>query len=53
MTKTTYAGSHTEVAVETEVGPIFLVAPDWATLPRPDTRVHVAFPASGAILLLD
>ena len=53
VTKTTYAGSHAEVAVVTEVGPIFLVVPDAATLPHTDARVHVAFPASGAILLLD
>ncbi len=53
VTKTTYAGSHTEIAVETEVGPIFLVSADMAILPRTDTRVQIVFPASGAILLLN
>jgi iron(III) transport system ATP-binding protein len=53
VTKTTYAGSHTEIAVETEVGPVFLVSPHTARPPGRDTRVHVAFPPSGAILLLD
>ena len=52
VTKTTYAGSHSEVAVDTALGPIFLVSPDTATLPAPGARVAIAFAPAGPVLLL-
>ncbi|HRO10685.1 ABC transporter ATP-binding protein [Amaricoccus sp.] len=52
VAKTTYAGSRNEIAVETELGPVFLVSPDTATLPAPGARVAIAFAPAGAVLLL-
>jgi iron(III) transport system ATP-binding protein len=51
VTKTTYAGSHSEIALETEIGPLFLVSSDSATLPAPGTRVAIAFAPAGPVLL--
>jgi iron(III) transport system ATP-binding protein len=53
VTKATYAGSHSEVAVDTEIGPILLITSDAVELPVPHTRVQIAFPSSAAVLLLD
>ena len=53
VTKATYAGSHSEVAVETEVGPLLLITSDAVELPVPHTRVQIALPSSAAVLLLD
>ena len=51
--KATYAGSHAELAVETEVGPVFLVSPDLGELPAAGTAVRVAIPAAATVMLLD
>ena len=52
VTKTMYAASHSEVAVDTALGPIFLVSTDTATLPAPGARVAIAFAPAGPVLLL-
>ena len=53
VAKTTYAGSHAELAVETEVGPIFLVSSEITELPTAGSSVQVAIAPSAAVMLLD
>jgi iron(III) transport system ATP-binding protein len=53
VVKATYAGSHAELALATEIGTIFLIAYDTMALPVPDTSVQIAIPAPAAVLLLD
>ncbi len=53
VTKTTYAGSHTEIAVATEAGQLFLVTSDTVSPPSAGTPVHLGLPAAGTVLLLD
>ena len=52
VTKTTYAGGHSEIALETEIGPLFLVSSDPAPPPVPGARVKIGFAPSDAVLLL-
>jgi iron(III) transport system ATP-binding protein len=52
VTKTTYAGSHSEIALETALGPLFLVSPTAAALPTVGARVEIAFAPCGPVLLL-
>ena len=52
VAKVTYAGSHAELALETEIGTIFLITSDASSLPVAETAVQVDIPASAAVLLL-
>jgi len=52
VTKTTYAGSHTEIELETVAGQLFLMSADTASPPAPGTHVHLGLPTTGSVLLL-
>ena len=52
VTKTTYAGNHTEIELETVAGQLFLMSADTASPPAPGTHVHLGLPTTGSVLLL-
>jgi iron(III) transport system ATP-binding protein len=52
VTKTTYAGSHTEIELETVAGQVFLMSADTASPPAPGAQVHLGLPTTGSVLLL-
>ncbi len=52
VAKVTYAGSHAELALETEIGTVFLITSDATSLPVAGTAVQIDIPASAAVLLL-
>ena len=52
VTKIAYAGSHTEIELETVIGQLFLMSTDTACPPSPGTHVHLDLPATGSVLLL-
>ena len=49
----TFAGSHAELAVGTEVGTIFLVTSEITELPAANSPVQLAIAPSAAVMLLD
>jgi iron(III) transport system ATP-binding protein len=52
VTKTAYAGSHTEIEIETVAGQLLLLSADTASPPVPGTHVHLGLPTTGSVLLL-
>ncbi|MBB5221975.1 iron(III) transport system ATP-binding protein [Amaricoccus macauensis] len=52
VAKSTYAGSHLEVAVTTELGALFVVSPETGTPLAPGASVALVIPTEGTVLLV-